>query len=285
MRKVRGALLALTLVFAGVVAGAPQASAGDNYTVSISDTSRVEGSPLSFVITAAPAPKPGDTIQVTATTSDGTATGGNTCPADDYFSQMGTVVLTSAAPSRLFNVQTCDDADQEGDETMFVQLGTPAVTCMTTPTPCSAILGDGTGLGTIRDNEPAAPTPTPNPTPSPTTSPGRVLQPTTLSVVDVVGPVGPAENCRFSVNRDGDARGLTRVNFASAGRPRKVTNVSGTLVFGPGETVKTVDVDVLHHVRRQKFVTLTLSGASNATITDAVGQCELKAKRHPRRRR
>ena len=128
--------------------------------------------------------------------------------------------------------------------------------------PCNAILGDGTGLGTIRDNEPPAPTPTPTPTPSPTPSPGLVLQPTTLSVVDVVGPVGPAENCRFSVNRDGDASGLTRVNFASAGRPKKVANVSGTLVFGPGETVKTVDVDVLHHVRRQKFVTLTLSGAS-----------------------
>jgi hypothetical protein len=152
---------------------------------------------------------------------------------------------------------------------------------MTTPNPCTVASGDATGLGTINDNDTEGrpdPAPTPTPTPSPVPDPG----PTTLHVVDAPGPVGPSENCRFSVNRLGDNSTLVRVSFASEGRPKRVSNVSGTLVFAPGETVKTVDVDVLRRPRREKFVTLTLSGASNATITDAIGLCELKTRRKRR---
>jgi hypothetical protein len=277
MRKARGALLASVLVVTALMAGVPRVTAAGNYVVSIDDVSATEGAPLAFRISVSPTPAAGDTVQVQAATSDGTAQGGDACPTDDYFDQTATVVLDSTTPSRPFNVQTCDDAVGELAETVFVQLSQPTVECVTVTTPCTVTFGDATGRGTINDNDsegvPRPPTPMPAPLP-----PG----PTTLTAVDVNGRAGPEQNCIFSVNRDGDASKVTTVGYVSAARSKRVANVSGTLMFGVGETVKTVEVDVLRRPRRQKFVTLTLSGASNATIIDGEALCELKTKRRRR---
>lgn len=294
MRKARGALLAMAMIFAGMTTGVPHATGEGNYVVSINDVSVAEGRPASFTVTVSPRPQEGDEIEALVETSDGTAVGGPACGGADFVHRSDIVVLTRAVPSRSFNVQTCDDTvDEAGEESFFADVVEAAVFCEPDgggeggepDDPCDVTLGDASGRGTIRDNEAdASPSPSASPSgspsASPTGSPGDVVpQGRVLTVVDHVGRAGPGSNCRFHVNRVGNLSALTTVNYASAGKAKLVANVAGTLVFAPGETVKSVDVDVLRRPRRQKFVTLTLSGASNATISDQIGLCELKTRR------
>ena len=292
MRKVFGALLALATVFGGLTAGAPSVSAAGNYIVSINDANAGEGTSATFTISLQQFMQSGDTITVQAATQDGTAVGAGVCGAgSDYRSSSATIVLTQAQPTGTFTVQTCDDASAEGDETFIVQLSNESIDCGG-DTPCTVTIGDGTGTGTIVDNEVAA-SASPSPSPSaPGGSPGPVpptgTGPTTLAVVDVHGRSGPNHNCQFSVNRLGNASGTSSVSFASQGRPNLIANVVGTLVFGPGETVRTIEIDVLRRPRRERFATLILSGAVNAQLTDGIAVCELKTKKrlhHPRRSR
>lgn len=272
MRKAWVALVAVATFAGSMVAVVTHVSAAGDYVVSINDATAVEGSPVVFTLTVTPTPAATDEVRVKVGVSNGSATGGEGCPAPDYLPVAGTIVFTQAEPSRTLSVQTCDDAVDEQDETFFVNLTDPTVTCGGT-SPCTATLGDGTGLGTITDNDAAGPP-----------GPGPIgAGPTQLSVVDVVATAGRTGNCLFSVNRTGDATGVTTVGYASAGRSRLVDNVSGTLVFGAGETVKSVLVDVLKRPQRQRFVTLILSGATNGTIIDGTGVCEIRARRHRRR--
>lgn len=275
MRKVFGALLALATVLGGMTAGAPTVSAAGNYTVSINDATAAEGTPATFTISLQQFLQPPDTITVDVTTLDGTAIGLATCgTGSDYVSRTATVVLTNAQPTGTFIVQTCEDASTEGDEAFSAQLSNATASCGG-EMPCSVTIGDGTGTGTILDDDAASPSPSPSASPSG----GPASGPTTLAVMDVHGRSGPSQNCQFSVNRLGNVSGTSSVSFASQGRPKLVANVLGTLVFGPGETVRTIEIDVLRRPRRERFVQLFLSAAVNAQITDAIALCELKTRR------
>ena len=80
-------------------------------------------------------------------TADGTATDGG-----DYTGQSGqTLIIAAGEQSATLDVQTTDDSDDENDETFIVTLGSPT----------NATIGDGSGLGTIEDND-DAPDPDPD---------------------------------------------------------------------------------------------------------------------------
>jgi hypothetical protein len=68
-------------------------------------------------------PRAGATVQVTATTSNGTAIAG-TCKnnGDDYVASTQTLSFTSGTTSRMFRVEICSDNRNEGSETFTVTL-------------------------------------------------------------------------------------------------------------------------------------------------------------------
>lgn len=126
-------------------------------------------------------------------------------------------------------------------------------------------------------------TPTPTPTASPTASPSPVPSGPTLVIGDGGTKVTPKQDCHFIVTLSPGSTGTVRVNFiASSTNTRQISAASGTLVFAPGESTKTVAVDVLNRRRKSATVEVTLSNPIGATITDGVGRCTIKAKKRKR---
>ncbi|MGH2712970.1 MAG: Calx-beta domain-containing protein, partial [Thermoleophilaceae bacterium] len=110
----------------------------DGPSISISDASRNEGSStaLSFQVTLS-APSP-EEVRVDYATQDGTAT----APAD-YTARSGRVTFQPGETSKNVNVNRVDDAIDEPNETFNVALSSPV----------NGTIADGTGIGTIIDND------------------------------------------------------------------------------------------------------------------------------------
>jgi hypothetical protein len=113
-------------------------------TISIGDASATEGATETFTVTLS-APQPG-TVTVDYTTADGTATAGS-----DYTAASGTVTFAPGITSQTVTVNTIDDNLVEGTETFNVNLSNPTG---------NATIADGTGVGTIIDNDVANLAPT-----------------------------------------------------------------------------------------------------------------------------
>jgi len=81
----------------------------------------------------------------------------------------------------------------------------------------------------------------------------------------------------FTVSLSTATTAAVSVNFATANgsaiAAEDYTAVSGTLLFNAGETTKTIVVDVIGDRKREadESFSVTLSGASGATIVDASG--------------
>jgi len=80
-------------------------------------------------------------ITVDYTTLDGTATAG-----DDYFATSGTLLFNPGTLTMTVSVPMLNDSLTEGDETLYLQLSNPV----------NATINDGTGEGTILDDESGA---------------------------------------------------------------------------------------------------------------------------------
>ncbi len=84
-------------------------------------------------------------------------------------------------------------------------------------------------------------------------------------------------NALFTVRLSAASQATVTVNYAtangSAKAPADYTATSGTLTFAPGETTKTIAVPIRGDRRdeRNEVFFVNLSGASNATISDAQG--------------
>jgi hypothetical protein len=129
-----------------------------------------------------------------------------------------------------------------------------------------------------------SPSPSPSPTPSPTPVTPVIPRVTALTISDGGFNVGPRRDCHFVVSLDPGSNTTVTVNYAAtATNARQIAPLTGTLVFTPGQTTKTIVVDVLNRRRRTGHVEVTLSGASGATITDGVGRCTIKARPAHRR--
>ena len=219
-------------------------------SLSIADVSVQEGNAgtrlMTFtVILSAAAAGP---VTVAYSTADGTATSGS-----DYVAASGSLTFAAGETSKTLQVTVKGDTAAEGNEAFTVRLANAA----------GATIADGSATGTLTNDDAAATLPA-------------------LSVGDVSlreGDSGTAE-LMFIVTLDKAATGPVTVSYATANGTATAgadyAALTGTLTFAAGETSKMVHVAVNGDiaVEANETFSLTLSGATGATIADAtaVGQ-------------
>jgi hypothetical protein len=221
-------------------------------SLSITDVSVLEGNAgvTNAVFTVTLSAPSAQTVTVTATSADGTAT----TPAD--YVAVAPIVLTflPGQTTQTVTVGINGDVLVEGDENFFVNLSAPV----------NATISDNQGVGTIIDDDPAAPA---LPTPSVSISDVAVLE----------GNVGTT-NAVFTITLSAPSAQAVTVLASSADdtatSPSDYIALPPTLVtFAPGETSKTVTVlingDTTQEPDEDFFVNLT--APINATISDAQG--------------
>lgn len=206
--------------------------------------------PMSYTVSlSAPSSQ---TVTVNYGTVDGTAVAGS-----DYTAASGTLTFAPGETSKTITVQVLRDTVGESTENYTVRL-TGAT---------NATITDGTGQGTILDDDAAPPPPPPPPPPAPTVS---------VSGAAVNEGNSGTTNLRFTVTLSAASTGTVTVAYATANGTGTAGSdynaASGTLTFAPGETSKTVDVVVRGDttVEPDETFVLQLSSPSGATI--ATGQ-------------
>src|SRR6185295_15479606 len=218
-----------------------------NGTLSIADASVVEGNagttPENLVVTLSPAqPIP---VTVNFTTVDGTATVAD----NDYLPLSGTLVFGPGETTQVVSVSVVGDLQVEIDETYTVVLSNPV----------GATIADGTGVGTIVNDDAG----------------NGTLSIADASVVEgnagttpenLVVTLSPAQPIPVTVN-------FTTVDGTATVADNDYLPLSGTLVFGPGETTQVVSVSVVGdlQVELDETYTVVLSNPVNATIADGTG--------------
>ncbi len=175
-------------------------------TISINDAGQTEGTNIVFQVTLSGASS--ETITVDFATAAVTATSGT-----DFTANSGTITFTPGDTSEQITVVTAQDAVDEANETFNVNLTNPSA---------GATILDGTGVGTIGDDDP-----------SPTIS---------------IGDSGALEgaNVVFNVTLSAPTEQVVTVDFATAGNTATsgvdFTPNSGTLTFNPLVTSQQITV-------------------------------------------
>jgi hypothetical protein len=217
-------------------------------TVSLGDTSVTEGNDgtTTAVLTATLDRIGTEDVTVPwATTTDGTAT-----PGEDFTETGGELRIPAGQTSGQLEVPVTGDTADEPDEWFEVALGTPS----------GAVVGDGTGRGTILDDDTVA-------GPLPIASIGDT------SVVE--GNSGTAV-ARFTVRLDTAATSrftvAWRTDDGSATTPSDYAGGTGEVVFAPGDVSKTLDIPVVGDltVEGDETFTVTLTGSTGSTVGDGV---------------
>ena len=205
-------------------------------TLSIDDVTVTEGVTAAFTISLSTAS--GRDVTVTATTADGTASA-----PGDYTHTTQTVTITAGTTSATFNVDTTEDTLDEPNETFQVRLSSPT----------GATLADGTGIGTITDDDDAP----------------------TLSIDDVTVTEGDAAT--FTVTLSAAAGRAVTVTATTADgtatAPDDYANRSAAVTLAAGQTEATFAVATAGDTvdEPDETFTVTLSAASGATIAVATG--------------
>ena len=179
-------------------------------------------------------------IAVDYATSNGTATAG-----DDYTATTGTLRFAAGQVANTINVPVLMDGSPEENETFTVALSSAV----------NATIGDSTGTGTIRDDDP---------------------EPTALSVTDATADESDA-TIDFTVwlnqrpDREVTVDYATSDGTAVSGEDYR--SATGTLTFPPGDNHETVSVELLGDDVQEADETfsLTLSDAVGATLRDSTG--------------
>ncbi|RIK82793.1 MAG: hypothetical protein DCC68_05345 [Planctomycetota bacterium] len=213
-------------------------------SLAIGDMSLVEGDSgttnIVFTVTLTNPPSSGD-VTVQFGTSNGTATAGS-----DYTTTTGTLTFSPGTTTQTISVPIAGDTLVEANETFSVTLTNPI----------NATISDASAVGTITNDDAGA----------------------TLSIADatlVEGDNG-ATNMQFTVTlADPPGSGNVTVQFATTGNTATAdtdyTTATGTLTFTPGTTTQTINVPIVGDatVEADETFTVTLSNATNATISDA----------------
>ena len=213
-------------------------------TISVNDVSVTEGNAgtTTATFTVSPSAASGNSVTFDWSTAAGTATAGT-----DYVSTPGSSTIAAGATSTTIVITVNGDVVDEADETFTVTLSNPV----------SATIADGTGLGTITDDD-AAPT---------------------LSIGDVSLAEGNAgtTTATFTVTLSAASGQAVPVDWATVdGTATQLSDYisgSGTLTFPAGTTTRTIGVTVNGETVPELDETfrVTLSNATNAVIGDAVG--------------
>jgi hypothetical protein len=215
--------------------------------LSVNDASVTEGNAgtttATFTVTLSAVS--GSAVTVDFATANGTAT-----VADgDYGATSGTLTFAAGETSKTITVDVNGDTKFEANETFFVNLSNAM----------GATITDGQGQGTI-NNDDAMPS---------------------ISINDVAVTEGNAGTtpATFMVTLSAVSGVTTTVNYATsdgtaAGGSDYVAIGSTVLTFNPGETVKTITVNVIGDTALEpdEIFFVNLSGATNATIADNQGQ-------------
>ncbi len=191
----------------------------DSRTVSIGDATAAEGNSLTFTLTLSKAPPAGEDVTVDWSLVDVT-----TLPADHGATVSGTVTFTGTQTTRTVVVSTVNDTLDELNETFEIRLSNPSA---------NVSIFDGTGVGTINDNDP-----------TPTLS----FADTTITKNE--GDSGTS-NMTFTVRLSAVSGRTVTVDYAtedrsasSSGTYRDYNATSGTLTFPPGTTELTITVGI-----------------------------------------
>jgi Calx-beta domain len=191
------------------------------------------------------APQPAR-VTVDFATADGTATA-----PGDYAASSGTLTFAAGETAKTVTVQVNGDTSVERDETFNLNLANAAG---------NATIADATGVGTIVNDDQV------------------ITPPSRISINDVTMAEGDAGQSafQFTVSLDAAQSAPVTVDFATAdgtaSAPRDYAASSGTLTFAPGETAKTVTVQVNGDTRKEPNETFNVNLANatgNATIADA----------------
>ena len=204
------------------------------------DASVVEGNTgtvnATFTLTLSYASPVNVTVQYA--TADITAAAGS-----DYTAASGTVIIPAGQTSAAFTVAVQGDRLGEPDETFAVNLS--AVT--------GATIGDGQGIGTIRDDEPR------------------------ISISDVTRAEGKNGKTAFSFTVTLSAAydqpvtvSFQTVNGTATTGDNDYVARTGTITFQPGETTKTITIDVKGDSKREadEFFYVDLFGNSSNSVLD-----------------
>ncbi len=214
-------------------------------TLSISDATRAEGdsgsSNATFTVTLSPALT--ETLTVDFATADGTATAGS-----DYTTTTGTLTFAAGQTSQTLAVGVLGDNVDEPDETFTVTLGNVQG---------PATISDGTGVGTIVDDDP----------------------PPAISIGDVAQAEGNAgtTSAVFTLTLSNPSSMTVGASFATANGTATAGSdyaaATGTVSFAPGQTTQTLAVSIVGDdvFEADETFAVNLSAPTNATIGDGQG--------------
>jgi hypothetical protein len=218
--------------------------------LSIDDVSVSEGDSgtRNAVFTVTLSPSSQQTVTVAFATADGSAT----VASGDYQSASGTLTFSPGQTTKTITVVVGSDTLNEGYDTFVVNLSAPV----------NATLVRDQGVGAIM-NDDAMPT---------------------LSIGDVslAEGDGGVQSAVFTVTLSPASGRPVKVDYATADGTATVAGSdylpqSGTLTFGPGETQKTIAIDVVGDTVKESSEAffVDLSFPRRATLTRAQGRCTL----------
>ncbi|MBE8966908.1 DUF4347 domain-containing protein [Nostocales cyanobacterium LEGE 12452] len=217
-------------------------------TISISDVSVTEGNTgattnANFTISLSNPSS--QQITVNYNTSDGTAQ----IVDYDYNSDSGTIVFNPGETSKTLSIGVIGDNQSEANETFSVNLSGAT----------NGTIADSLGIATIINDD----------------------NPTTVSISDVSiaeGKTGTTTNANFILTLSAPSLQQVTVNYNTSDGTAKVSDSdynsdSGTIVFNPGETSKTLGISVIgdNKTETNETFSVNLFGATNTTITDSLG--------------
>ncbi|MEH1989437.1 Calx-beta domain-containing protein [Nostoc sp.] len=217
-------------------------------TISISDVSVSEGNTgtttnANFIVTLSNASY--QQVTVNYNTNDGTAQVADS----DYNSAYGIITFNPGETSKTLSIGIIGDNKSETDETFSVNLLGAT----------NAAIADSLGVYTIIDDD---------------------SQPTiTISDVSVTEEnTGTTTNANFTISLSNPSYQQVTVNYNTSDGTAKTSDsdynaASGTIVFNPGETTKTLGIGVIGDSKAETNETFSVNlfGATNTTITDSLG--------------
>jgi hypothetical protein len=170
------------------------------------------------------------------------STGNGTATAGDYAATSGTLTFAPGETTKSISVQVKGDRLAEQNETFVMNLTNPTY----------ATIADGQGVGTIADNEPR------------------------ISIGDmtnVEGMKGTTTLFTFTVTLSAAYDQPVTMSFTTANGTAKTNNSdyvakTGTLTFAPGETTKSITIEVKRDSKREgnEMFYLDLFGSSSNSL-------------------